>query len=168
VAQSLGSPDQTFEDIDPPGLLGTESLRIPGSVSYRAKLSALWSRGSWPNYSRMWSCAIWDFERWSSHASLPIWFWLNVRAIRWCSHLDRLCEVFRSWGGKTCGTLIDRSHDAQPELGDTSGVVTSTRIGKRDQSRDIRLESYLPTRLRKWPESWHTHILSTQSSMYNG
>jgi hypothetical protein len=43
----------------------------------------------------------------------------------------------------TCTTLIDRSLDARPESGDTTGVMTSTRIGKCDQSRDIQPESYL-------------------------
>jgi hypothetical protein len=67
-----------------------------GFFSYRDKLSALWSRGTWPDYSRMRSCAIWGFERWSSHASLPVCFRLSVQAVRCCSHLTRPCEVFHS------------------------------------------------------------------------
>jgi hypothetical protein len=37
--------------------------------------------------------------------------------------------------------LIDQSHDAQPESGETSEVVTSTRVGKCDKSWKVRLES---------------------------
>jgi hypothetical protein len=45
----------------------------------------------------------------------------------------------------TGGVLIDLSRDAQLELGETSEVVTSSGVRKCDWSRDIRLESYLPT-----------------------
>jgi hypothetical protein len=69
-----------------------------GFASNRTKLSALWSRGSWPNYSCMRSYAIWGFECWSSLASLLVSFQLSVWAVRCCSHLARLCEVFHSWG----------------------------------------------------------------------
>jgi hypothetical protein len=41
VALSLSSLDQTLEDLDPPGLLGNESLQMLRFVSDRAKLSAL-------------------------------------------------------------------------------------------------------------------------------
>jgi hypothetical protein len=50
---SLSSPDQTFEDLDPPGLFDTESLRMLGFFSDRTKLSALWSLGACPDYSHM-------------------------------------------------------------------------------------------------------------------
>jgi hypothetical protein len=40
------------------GYLGTESLSKLRSVSYHVKLSALWSRGTWPDYSCMRSCVI--------------------------------------------------------------------------------------------------------------
>jgi hypothetical protein len=53
MALSLSSPDQTFEDLDPPGFLGTESLQILRFVTDRAKLNDLSSRGSWPDYSRI-------------------------------------------------------------------------------------------------------------------
>jgi hypothetical protein len=98
-----------------------------------------------------WTCEAvryWGFECWSSHASLPIYFRLSIQAVRCCSHLAQPCDVFRSWCGKTYDTLIDRSHDAWPESGDTSGVVTSTEIRKYNLSRDIRFESYLSTEVR--------------------
>jgi hypothetical protein len=52
--------------------------------------------------------------------------------------------------------LNDWSHDAQPESGDTSKVVTLIRVGKGDRSLDIRPESYLPTRIRLATEVVHT------------
>jgi hypothetical protein len=79
-----------------------------------------------------------------NHASLPVCFRLSVRAVRCYSHLARPCEVLHSWGGKTCGLLISRSYDARPESGDMTGVMTSTRVGKCDRSRDIRSKSYVP------------------------
>jgi hypothetical protein len=54
---------------------GTESLRRLGFLSDHAKLSALWSRASWPYYSYIWSYEIWGFECQSSHASLQVCFW---------------------------------------------------------------------------------------------
>jgi hypothetical protein len=45
----------------------------------------------------------------------------------------------------TCGVLIDRSHDAQLELGEMPKVVTSIGVRKYDRSWDIRPESYLST-----------------------
>jgi cell division protein FtsW (lipid II flippase) len=78
--------------------LGTESLWILRFFSNHAKLSALWSRGSWPDYSCQWSCAIWGFEHWSSHASLPVYFWLSVWVVRCYNHLARPGEVFHIWG----------------------------------------------------------------------
>jgi hypothetical protein len=51
VAYNLSSPNQTFKDVDPPELLGSESLWILGFVSDHAGLSALWSHGIWPDYS---------------------------------------------------------------------------------------------------------------------
>jgi hypothetical protein len=58
------------------------------------------------------------------------------------SHLAQPCEVFHNCGGKTCGTLINRNHDARPELGDTIEVATSTRVEDWEQSWDIRPKSY--------------------------
>jgi hypothetical protein len=158
---SLG---QTFEDLNPLGLLGIEFLRILEFFSNHAKLSALWSRGSWPDYSRMRSCAIWDFERWSSHASIPVYFRLSVWVVRCCSRLARPCKVFHSWDGKIGGALIDRSRDAQPEWGEMSEVVTSIGVRKCDQSHIVRLESTMQPKLRIQTESWYTSIIS----MYNG
>jgi hypothetical protein len=74
--------------------LGTESLQILRFVSDQTRLSALWARGSWPDYSCMQSRVIYDFEHWLSHAPLPVCFQLSVRAIRCCSHLAWPCEVF--------------------------------------------------------------------------
>jgi hypothetical protein len=147
-ASAKCSPGQTFEDLDPPGLLGTESFQILRFFSNHNKLSAFWSRDTWPNYSCMQNCAIWAFERWSSHASLAVYFWLSAWAVRCCSYLAQPCEVFHNWGDKTGGTLIDQSHDAQPESGETSEVVTSTGVRKCDRSQDIWLESYLPIGVR--------------------
>jgi hypothetical protein len=103
------------------------------------------SRGTWSDYSRMRSCVIWGFERWSSHVSLPVCFWLSVRVVRYCNHLAQPCEVFHSWDGKTGGVLIKWSRDAWSESGDASEIVTSIGVGKDDRSRDIWPESYLPT-----------------------
>ena len=82
--------------------MGTESLWILGFVSDRARLSALWSRSSWPDYSCLRSRANRGFECWSSHASLPVCFWLSVQAIRCYSHLARPCKVFHNWGKRCC------------------------------------------------------------------
>jgi hypothetical protein len=147
---SLG---QTIEDLDPPGLLGTESLRIIRFFSYHDKLSALWSGGTWTDYSCMRNYVICSFERWLSHASLPVYFWLSVRAVRCCSHLVRPCKVFYSCG-KTGGALIDQSHGAQPESGETSKVVTWTGVRKCNWSR-IWPESYLPTGIKHAIEVVH-------------
>jgi hypothetical protein len=56
----------------------------------------------------------------------------------------------------TSGALTDQSRDAQPELGETSEVVTSTGVRKCDQSRDKRPKSYLPTRVGHAIEVAHT------------
>jgi hypothetical protein len=82
----------------PLSCMGTESLWILRFLSNHAKLSALWSRSSWPDYWCMRSHEIWGLERWLSHASLIIYFWLSVWAVRWCCHLVQSCEVFHSWG----------------------------------------------------------------------
>jgi hypothetical protein len=87
----------------------------------------------------------WGFEHWASHALYSNFFQLCVWAIRCCSHLAWPCVVFHRWVGKTCGALIDRSCDAWPESGDTTGVVLSTRVGKCDRSQIIGLDSYLLT-----------------------
>jgi hypothetical protein len=50
--------------------------------------------------------------------------------------------------------LIDRSLDVRPKLGDTIGVVTSTRIGKCVWSQDIQPESYLSTGVTFSEWSW--------------
>jgi hypothetical protein len=50
------------------------------------------------DYSRLWSYAIWGFERWSSHVSLLVYFGLSVWALRCYSHLAQPCDVFHSWG----------------------------------------------------------------------
>jgi hypothetical protein len=143
--------------------LGTESLQIHGFFSIHDKLSALWSHVTWPDYSCIRNCAIWGFERWSSLASLPVYFWLRVQAIRCCSHLARPYDVFHSWGGKTDGTLIDRSCDAQPESGETSEVVTSAGVKKYDQSHIFQSVSGMWPKLRIRLESRYTYIIS----MYN-
>jgi hypothetical protein len=44
----------------------------------------------------------------------------------------------------------------QPKSGDTSKIVTSTGVGKGDQSLDIRPESYLPTGVGHATEVAHT------------
>jgi hypothetical protein len=86
--------------------MGTESLCILGFVSDCAGLSALWSRGSSPDYSCMRSCVNWCFERWLSHAFLLVHFWLSVQAIRCYNHLARPCDVFHSWGKDVVCTKI--------------------------------------------------------------
>jgi hypothetical protein len=124
---------------------GIESFWILGFLLDQAGPSVHWLRDTW---SDTWTCEAmrcWGFECWTRDASLPVYFWLSVPALRCCSHLARSCEVFHSWGGKTCGLLIDRSCDAWPESGDMTRVTTSTGVRKCDQSRDIRLESCLPT-----------------------
>jgi hypothetical protein len=78
--------------------MDTKSLQILMFLSNHAGLSALSSRGTWPDYSCMQSREIWGFKRWSSHASLPVCFWLSVRAIRCWSHLAQPCKVFHIWG----------------------------------------------------------------------
>jgi hypothetical protein len=128
-----------------PSYRGTMSFWILMFLSDQAGLSVV---GHTAHDLTTWACKTvryWGFERWSSHAPLPVCFQLSVWAVRCYSHLARSCEVFHIWGGKTCGTLIDRSRDTQPELGDMTGVVTSTGVRKCNQSRDIRPESYLPT-----------------------
>jgi hypothetical protein len=123
---------------------GTKSFWILRFLSDQAILSVRWSCGTWPD---TWTCKVmrcWDFERWTSHASLMVCFQLSVQVVRCYSHLTQPCEVFHSWGGKACGMLINRSRDVRPESGDTIGVVTSTEIGKCVWSQDIQLESYLP------------------------
>jgi hypothetical protein len=89
----------------------------------------------------------WGFERWSNQAYLLVCFRLSVQLVRCYSHLARSYEVFHNWGGKTCGTLIDWSHDARPESGDTTGVVTSIGVRKCNRGQDIQPESYLSTRV---------------------
>jgi hypothetical protein len=141
-AKAKCSPGQTFKDIDPPRLLGTKSLWILGFVSDHAKLTTLWSRGLWHDYSRMRSCAIWRFERWSIHASLPVCFRLSIRAVRCYSHLARSYEVFHIWGGKTV-MMRDRSQEIRlklwrrPESGRATGVISSDRSQTCDRSCDI-------------------------------
>jgi hypothetical protein len=130
-----------------PSYRGTESFWIHRFLSDQVGLSVV---GHAAHCLTTWACKAvryWGFESWSSHASLPDYFWLSVQAVRWCSHLARPCEVFHNWDGKTCSTLIDRSHDAWLKSGDTTGVVTSTGIKKCIRSRDIRPESCLSTRV---------------------
>jgi hypothetical protein len=43
--------------------------------------------------------------------------------------------------------LINQSRDARLESGDTTDVAMLIVVGTCDQSRDIRPESYLPTRI---------------------
>jgi hypothetical protein len=119
---------------------GTESFWILGFLSDQDGLSAHWSHDTWPN---TWTCEVvrcWGFKCWTSHALYSNCYWLGVRVVRCCSHLTRPCVVFHRWVGKTCGTLIDQSHDAWPESGDTTGAMTSIRVRKCDQSWDIRPE----------------------------
>jgi hypothetical protein len=78
--------------------MGVESIWILEFLSDHTKLSALWSRGSCPDFSCIRSHEIWGFECWSNHASLSVYFWLSVWAVRCCSHLARSCEVFHNWG----------------------------------------------------------------------
>jgi hypothetical protein len=109
---------------------GTESFLILRFLLDQVGLSVCLLRDTWPD---TWTCEAmrwWGCKHWMSHASLPVYFWLSVRAVRCCNHLDRPCQVFHIWGGKTCGTLIDRSRDAWSESGDTIGVVMSIRIRK--------------------------------------
>jgi hypothetical protein len=120
---------------------GTESFWILGFLSDQAGLSVV---GHVAHGLTTWACEAvryWGFERWSSHVSLPVCFWLSVQAVRRCSHLAQPCEVFHNWGGKTCGTLIDQSRDAWLESRDTTRVVTSIGVRKCDQSYVFRSES---------------------------
>jgi hypothetical protein len=122
----------------------TESLQILRFLSDQAGLSVQRSHGTWPD---TWTCEdvrYWGFKCWLSHASPLVYFRLSVWAVRCYSHLARSCEVFHSWGGKTCGMLLGQSHDAGPESGDTTRVVMSTVVRKCDWSWDIRPESYHP------------------------
>jgi hypothetical protein len=126
---------------------GTESFWILELFSDQAELSVI---GCVAHGLTTWVCEAvryWGFEWWSSHASLLVCFWLSVRAVRCYSHLARPYKVFHNWGGKTCGTLIDWSHDARLEYGYMTGVVTSTRIGKCDRSREVRSETWYMTRV---------------------
>jgi hypothetical protein len=136
---------------------GIEYFWILGFLSDQAGLSVV---GHATHGLTTWECEAvryWGFERWSSHASLPVYFQLSVQAIRCCNHLAQPCEVFHSWGGKKCGTLIDWSRDMWPESGDTTGVVTSTGVEKCDQSQEV------------WPKSGYTTevISSNQSRVYD-
>jgi hypothetical protein len=127
-----------------PSCKGTESFWILEFLSDQPGLSVI---GHAAHGLTTWACEAvryWGFECWLSHASLPVCFRLSVRVIRCCSHLVWPCEVFHSWGGKTCGMLISQSCDAWSESGDTTGVMTSTGVRKCDRSQDIRLESYIP------------------------
>jgi hypothetical protein len=55
--------------------------------------------------------------------------------------------------------LIDWSHDAQPESGETSKVVMSTGVGKCNWSQDIRPESYLLIGVGHTTEVAHTTVV---------
>jgi hypothetical protein len=117
----------------------TESFRILRCLSYQVRLSVV---GHVAHGLTTWACNVvrcWGFEDWLSHASLSVYIQLSVQAIRCCSHLAWPCEVFHNWGGKTSGTLIDRSHDARPESRESTGIE------KCVWSQDIWPESYLPT-----------------------
>jgi hypothetical protein len=139
---------------------GTESFWILRFLLDQAGLSVHRSRGTWPDTQTCEAARCWCFKCWMSHASLPSCFWLSVRVVRCCSHLARPCKVFHNLGGKTCGTLINQSHDAWSESEDTIGV------GKCDQSRDIWPKSYLPTgvghtiEVAHTTELWYTCIIS--------
>jgi hypothetical protein len=141
-----------------PSFKGIESFWILKFLSDQAGLSVV-DRAA--HGLTTWACEAmryWGFEHWSSHVSLPVCFRLSVQAIRCYSHLAWPCEVVHSWGGKTCGTLNGRSHDARPKSRDTTGVVMSTRVGLYDRSHIFWPESDIQ------PESWCTCIIS----MYNG
>jgi hypothetical protein len=117
-----------------PSCRGTMSFWILGFLSDQARLSVV-GRTTHELTTRAYKVMrYWGFERWSGRASLPVCFWLIIRALGCCSHLARPCEVFHSWDGKTCDTLIDRSHDVPPESGDTIEIVTSTGVRKCDRS----------------------------------
>jgi hypothetical protein len=124
---------------------GTEYFWILGFLSDQAGLSVIHRAADGLTTLACEVVRYWGFERWLSHASRPICFQLSILAVRCCSHLARPCEVFHSWGGKTCGMLIDYSRDEWPESGDTTKVVMLTGVRKWDQSQYIRSESCLPT-----------------------
>jgi hypothetical protein len=140
-----------------PSCKGTESFWILGFLSDQARLSVI---GRATHGLTTWAreaVRYWGFERWSSYASLLVYFQLSVPAVRCCSHLAQPCEVFHSWGGNACGTLIDQSRDTRPESGDTTRVVTSIEVRKCNWCHifwpDLGIQ----------PESWCTYIIS----MYN-
>jgi hypothetical protein len=130
-----------------PSCKGTKCFRILGFLSGQAGLSvvgrATHGLTTWASEAMKYLC----FKHWMSHVSLLVCFRLSVHSIRCWSHLARPCEVFHSWGGKMCGTLIEWSRDAWPESIDTARVMMSTRIGKCDWNQHIRPESRSPTRV---------------------
>jgi hypothetical protein len=119
-----------------PSYMRTVSLRILGFVSDHVGLSALWSHGSWPDYSHMWSRENWGFKPWSSHASLPVYFWLSIQALRCCSIKPGHAKSFTAEVRDVVCTKITQMHIDVSYAAPQSHVIVNVAL-HREYSRGI-------------------------------